>query len=205
MTAFNGARCALFCIIGFVLAGCLEREYIERSPEVPVRVAETESWHSWEYADPMTGHVSAGASSRKSANITPLGFPYDDLTAEVGFVCQSTKPVGLLSTVPTVHAYILFSAQANLADEVVQSRVDDGNILIHSSRGLANDRKLVFGEPFGGLFGSMPKGMLHHLPEGSRWMVRVPWSNGNATFEFDLSGLATALANAGCPEGEWRV
>ena len=165
-----------------------------------VKVHSADGWKVWTYNDPMTGHTTVGVESEWKPNITPLGFPYEDLRARFGFVCGSSRPLRIIEPSSPVHPFILFSDAANLRTEAAWGRLDDGKVLIFHGSWLAGARKLIMTDrPLGGLFGSLPRGQLWHLPRGKVWVVRVKWHQGDATFRFELKGLKEALAAADCP------
>lgn len=186
------------CLIILSSAGC-ETPYEEEHSHLAEH-SSIEIWESWEYRDPVTDDITIGVSSRYMQNITPLGSPYDDLQAMIGFICHSTETAALFGEVSNAHTYILFSMDADLFTETAYSRLDEGNILTHTMRGLVSDKKLFSLEPIGDLYESMPNGLLWHLPKGKSWMVRVKWNGGDATFQYDLEGLKEAVSAAGCPE-----
>lgn len=194
-------------ILGAVLTGTLGGcvyDYVEEEVNLKESV-DSGVWQTWKTKDPMTGITEIGVHSIWANSITHLGFPYDDLQARFGFLCESTKPIPIISYTTAPKAYILFSADASRQITGVLGRLDKGKIVTFIAHHEAGMNTVWMNDIPMGRTG-FPKGVWYHLPRGDKWMVRVVWGGRSATFEWDLNGLGKALDAAKCPKetGFWN-
>lgn len=161
-----------------------QRPASSSSPTTPK--AAPKEWSTHVSTDEMTGEGSAYAHSRDKSPAPPMGFPYHDTEAWLGFGCDGTKEWG----------YVGFSDAPNLVDTDTRDGYDAFTTRVRWDDAVTRMGFIQsWGEPF--IHFQNDGRAIANIAAARSVRLELSWyGEGQVYFDFSLDGSSEAIAEA---------